>query len=55
MIRAATTVPPNHCRPARALDAYRRNTELHPLHTASRNNLAVIYNQLQRYDEATAE
>jgi tetratricopeptide (TPR) repeat protein len=40
---------------ARAIDAYRRNTELHPLHTASRNNLAVLYNGLQRYDEAIAE
>ena len=40
---------------ARAIDAYRRNSEVHPLHTASRNNLAVIYSQLQRYDEAIAE
>jgi tetratricopeptide (TPR) repeat protein len=40
---------------ARAIDAYRRNTELYPLHTPSRNNLAVIYMNLQRFDDAIAE
>jgi tetratricopeptide (TPR) repeat protein len=38
-----------------SIAAYRRGLELHPEHQASRHNLAIRYESLERYDEAAAE
>jgi len=35
-----------------AIDAYRKSVELYPEHASSRNNLALRYAMLERYDEA---
>jgi len=38
-----------------AIDAYKKALELYPDHASSRNNLALIYTQLERTDEAIRE
>jgi len=40
---------------AKAIEAYKKAVELYPDAASSRNNLAVIYNDLERYDEAIRE
>jgi tetratricopeptide (TPR) repeat protein/TolB-like protein/predicted Ser/Thr protein kinase len=39
----------------RAIDAYRKTVELYPDHTSARNNLALLYQDLERYEEAIEE
>jgi eukaryotic-like serine/threonine-protein kinase len=38
----------------RAIDAYRKAVELYPDHASARNNLALILDQLEHYEEAAA-
>jgi tetratricopeptide (TPR) repeat protein len=37
---------------SKAIDAYKKELELYPDHASSRNNLAVLYSDLERYDDA---
>src|SRR5438045_1386104 len=39
----------------KAIEAYKKALELYPDHASSRNNLALIYVQLERADEAIRE
>ncbi|HUF47371.1 MAG TPA: protein kinase [Vicinamibacterales bacterium] len=40
---------------AQAAEAYRQLLSLHPEHQASRHNLALLYSEFERHDEAVAE
>jgi tetratricopeptide (TPR) repeat protein len=40
---------------ARAIEAYRKAIELYPDHTSARNNLALLYQDFERYEEAIEE
>src|SRR5437773_2511785 len=52
-VRASTSVPQrsgNGGRGGKAIDAYRKSLELYPDGASSRNNVALLYLQLERYD-----
>ena len=40
---------------AKGIEAYKRGLELHPEHQASRHNLALMYMQLERFEEGIAQ
>jgi serine/threonine protein kinase/tetratricopeptide (TPR) repeat protein len=40
---------------ARGIESYKRGLQLHPEHQASRHNLALIYQLLERYEEGIVE